>query len=212
MIKNKAYSSLPFIFIYSCLLSISCCKPDDDPCKGTPSQTYTYNISDLNKQKIPFSSSGNETLVFVDSSDLIDTAKLIGQGKVVYFDTYSKYSNDNPDCGNQDFMNFENIKFTFTGNNPDLNNIDYHIYLRFAGADYIPPNKPDGNDYLSITCNNQTAKNTFTYANRDANYTDSVNINGVYYSGAIIKEGILYSYHYGILRIQLNGKTWLKAF
>jgi hypothetical protein len=199
MIKNRLYSSLLFIFIYSCLLSISCCKPDD-PCKGTPSQTNKYYISDDNKSKIPYSDAGFDTMVFINNTD---TAKLLGQGKQQTMSMTSNYSSSNPDCGNMNYYYYEDISLNFMGNNTELPDVKLKVYAQDG---------KQGNEVTSIVIGGDISKIYSDFINNESNYNDSIYSKGNYYSGFNLYgvNEILYSRYYGILRIKLNGKTWIR--
>src|SRR5688572_28831832 len=110
MIKFSFYSI--FFLIAFCAM-ISSCEKKGDPCDNYPSKTYKYYVKDEYKNK--YSYTGTDTLVFVNDSG--DIATLYGQGKNTRMDTYSDYSTPDPDCGNMDYWQFENIITEFSGNN-----------------------------------------------------------------------------------------------
>jgi hypothetical protein len=208
MINNRLHSSLLFILIYSCFLSISCCKPDFDPCEGTPSQTFKSYLDDANKAKIPYSGPGKDTLIFV--SNFGDTAKLYGQGKIEEMDVISVYSNANPDCGNMNYWYYEYATYNFVGNSSELAQLSCKYYVDHTVYQI---------NTIEIRANNlNLAKATLKFINNSNNYNDSISINGNYIKGVNFNGDIydsslkvLYNYQYGILRLNfINEKTWIR--
>ena len=168
-----------------------------DPSCGDQSKIEnSYNISADDKSKIPFK--GNDTLTYI--SDAGDTAILIGNGKRAYMDVISKNIGD-LECSRYQVDNNETIIFEYLGNNLELNRIKYKI----------TGNKE--RTLIEFNINILYANDYPYYFNSEKFYTDSILINGYYYSGLPKVDDVfysLYNFNYGFLKIQFNGgKIWL---
>jgi hypothetical protein len=157
----------------------------------------SYYISADDKSKIPFK--GNDTLTYI--SDAGDTAILIGSGKREFIDKVRTVISGNADCYKYNVDNNETIIFEYLGNNIELNKIKYKI----------TGNKE--RTLIEFNINILYANDYPYYFNSEKFYTDSILINGYYYSGLPKVDDVfysLYNFKYGFLKIQFNGgKIWL---
>ena len=196
MKTNYQTLSMKLIFLLTLFVILfqSCSKESD--CNDQSDMINSYNISADDKSKIPFK--GNDTLTYI--SDAGDTAILIGNGKRAYMDVISKNIGD-LECSRYQVDNNETIIFEYLGNNLELNRIKYKI----------TGNKE--RTLIEFNINILYANDYPYYFNSEKFYTDSILINGYYYSGLPKVDDVfysLYNFNYGFLKIQFNGgKIWL---
>ena len=184
--------------IFSLLLLQNCGPGECEP--HTPTHTK-YSISAADKSKIPFT--GTDTLVYISTDG--DTAILYGQGKKVFIDAVQKNSGGDPGCPKVNYNDFENIEFTYKGNNWNLN----YIFIDINASVYAPAQT---NADITI---GQTKYNTYLGSlNYESKYLGSVEINSNYYLGKEIvgfaNLPCLYNYKFGFLKITTANKVWLK--
>ena len=203
--KTKIFSVFFFALTFSCALYFTSCKRSN-PCDGVDLSTVTttYNVSDANKAKIPYT--GTDTLVFL--SDAGDTATLYGQGKKQSY-TSSSIAGGSADCPKTHLYQYENIDINYTGNKSLL------YQLRFKAYKYSQIQNPLTND-IDISVNNVlVASNDFEYVNYNISTPqDSIVFNGNYQSGVFIDEiskTVLFNYTLGILKLKdSKNKVWTK--
>jgi len=176
------------------ILAQSCTK--DTNCGDQSKIENSYYISADDKSKIPFK--GNDTLTYI--SDAGDTAILIGNGKRAYMDVISKNIGD-LECSRYQVENNETVSFEYNGSNSELNKIKYKIW----------GNKD--RTLIEYFVNDVYSNDYPYYFNSTKFYTDSILINGIFYSGIPldnVKYKGLYNYNFGFFKIEFNGgKVWL---
>lgn len=201
--KTKTYSILFFAVSY--ILLFNACKRDAPCPSATPSIEHKYYLQDSSKKKIPYT--GFDTLVFI--SDSGEIATLYGHGKQDTLQVYARNTQPGLDCDyHYDYWEFEIIQFTFTGNNPDLNSINYSVTTS-DGTNPIP--YIDGVAY-GISINQKSNWYDSFYFNF---IIDTITIKGINYLGRNIPIDnnltlyFFYNSKYGIMKISnINGKTW----
>lgn len=186
------------------LLVLQNCGPKGDGCEEhEPVHSY-YKISDTDKSKIPFT--GADTLVYISTDG--DTATLYGQGRNEFTEKVAEKWNPDPACSQYDYRYFENIEFTFKGNNASLNS----IFIDFNAAYTLDQANAD------VVIGSVMYHTYFKALNHPLNYIDTVKINSNTYKGMMIYEGYgendflpcIYNYQYGFLKITTLNKVWLR--
>lgn len=181
------------------LLLLQNCGPGECD-EHVPTHTE-YNISSADKSKIPFT--GTDTLVYISTDG--DTAILYGQGKKVFMEKVAQNNAGDPRCPRIDYNYFENIEFTFTGDNPYLNRISLDISATTDAPALT---------ILDLRINSVNLSSSFTASNYETHYKDSVTINQITYYGfkaspiGVSSFFYIYNYHYGILQIKMDNKLW----
>lgn len=193
--------SIPAYLISICLLYIleSC---ERYPCKGLDlsDEVNIYDIPNSNKLKIPYT--GNDTLVFV--SDVGDTAKLIGQGKNLYY-TETRNGSYNADCPKTTIYKYENLDINFRG---DSSSKFQNLFFKSMRLDW------ESTTYISVRINSQNSS-IYTFETfQNILPEDSILMNNKYISGYFIdnNKSILYNYKNGIFKLKdSNGLIWKKV-
>jgi hypothetical protein len=195
---------LPVAFCVIGMLVLQNCGPKGDGCEEHAPVNTFYNMKSFDKAKILLT--GTDTLVYISTDG--DTAVLYGQGKKAFTEKVAKKWDPDPGCSTYDYSYFENIEFTYRGNNPGLN----YIFFDFKASLYAP-----AQTYADITIGNRLYKTYLGVINATTLYDDTVIINSKLYIGKRIYEGYgetnslpyIYHYQYGLLKITTS-KVWLK--
>lgn len=194
----KTKSLLLFVPAMCGLLLLQNCGPKGDGCEEhEPVNTY-YNISDLSKSKILFSST--DTMVYISING--DSATLYGQGEKKYYEKLAQKWNPDPACPDYDYDYLQHVQYTFKGNHPILKEIIFSAFV---------DNIKDQNALVSLNSIYKNDGYRIAFINNESRYIDSVNINGVIYYGFTIYSGptkFLYNWKYGFLSLYIDGLTW----
>ncbi|MBP7511686.1 MAG: hypothetical protein KA981_07135 [Bacteroidia bacterium] len=198
----KTCKSTLFVISLLFLVTNIGCK---DSCDGidTSPQTITYLIEEDAKAKFPFKD--KDTQIYI--SNLGDTAVLFGK-------LYTWYETNNSsrmvECSKPITTHGEKMSYYATGNNPELNRMEYILRAKiynFAGEnvfDYCINENIDGGSSPKSPMNN------------DLYYTDSIIVFNKYIYGIYLPQDppiaiLFYNYHFGFLKIEfVSGKTWTK--
>ena len=175
-----------------------------NPCDGLDLSTVTttYNVSDADKAKIPYT--GTDTLIF--KSDAGDTAILYGQGKIDYYITDQK-GGGSADCPKTYKYKYENVEVDFTSTNSNLYQLSFTAFMNDMGGT---------SSGVLIKANDlQICGSGFDYIDSKINNSeDSIFLNSIYQKGVYIQyssKSVLFNYTKGILKfIDSNNKTWTK--
>jgi len=181
------------------ILAQSCSK--ESPCNNYTSQTFSYKLSENNKNQIPFK--GSDTLRYI--SNIGDTAILIGQGKNNYILNSKIRVSTNPDCPEYDNYSNEFVDIKYKGTNPNL----FEIFVRYDNQNNW------GDEYTNVYLNklNANYKAYSDYYNDTVRYNQIVNISNKKIFGIIIPGDnnkdpfFIYNKYYGILQITLDSNT-----
>jgi len=162
------------------------------PCEGRDmtDAITVYTIADSIKANIPYT--GWDTLVFV--SDVGDTATLYGQGKRTYFK--ENINSTTGDCPKRTIEKYENTEIGFIGMD-QIHSINVNLYKTnydFTGC------------WVKINSNiNGIGRIEFILY--DSPNQDSIMLNGIFVRGGYI-EKVLYNSIFGIIKIEIDNKSW----
>ena len=175
------------------LLIVSCRKGES--CSYAK-ETEVYKKLGIDNRANPYN--GFDTLTF--TSNLGDTAKLFGLGKIIYEVNVANPVNLGTECPQQYHFNTEDISLTFLGSNTSLYKIQIHGYFYHSA------------NYGDITEQTEYILNSLGgYYINPFQYNGTININGIDYSCFYNNyfPKIYYNSQFGILGIDsLNGKNW----
>lgn len=184
---------LLFIFTQSC--------SKESPCNNYTSQTFSYKLSENNKNQIPFK--GSDTLRYI--SNIGDTAILIGQGKNNYILNSKIRVSNNPACPEYDNYSNEFVDIKYKGTNSNL----FEIFVSYYNEN------PFGDELTTVYLNrlNTNYEGYYGFYNDMNRYIHIVNIGSNTVSGVLIADDIskdpffIYNKYYGILQITLDSNT-----
>jgi hypothetical protein len=175
------------------LLFAACSK--QSPCSDYTSKTFNYLLPDSTKSQIPYI--GNETLTFISNQG--DTAILVGQGKNNYILKEKVKVSSNPECPQEDNYSYEHIDIEYQGNNFNLFNVIYSMYIDKYNSIYINVNINDKANYFADI----GVYNDISRYNSPINVGSNI-INGYNFNREDGKPAFIYNKNVGILSIIID--------
>lgn len=209
MLENRTHKVTLIALLVLPFIMQSCDK--DSPCQDDePSKYSTYTLSETTKAQFPYNLAGPDTIKFKNSNG--DEAILYGEPMVRFWIRDAIERNDNPQCGNPDYHDFEYNSYQYKGDNPELNNIKINIHTGWSSESQ----KGLGvlNLYSFDILNSLVNGVDYRTLNDEKEYNSTVTIDGASIKGFAIPFNqdtlLIFNKYEGILKLKTTKGTWYK--